>query len=225
MVWEKSSNFSASFPDPINTFGFCLLSSVKGHWHAEGLLRGLNLSRYVSVCGTGAFLYLLTDRFIALLGALHKSTCSDSFPFGKLTFGLALVTATDLCCGKTWSSATKGRLWARLLDQQGQIPCAGKTLCAARIVCHPQPTLKYAPACVRRGAPGTALKTPDKREVWERVRVDDADNCFVYSSLGRELWGYKSCPRCSFAERLTCMLGLGASSPPQPLRQSYIFWI
>lgn len=96
-MWERRSNFSALFPDPINTYGFYLLSSVKAHWHAEGLLRGLNLSRYVTACGARAFLYLLTDRFIALQGVLHKSTCSHFFfPFGKLTFGLALVIAPQI---------------------------------------------------------------------------------------------------------------------------------
>lgn len=153
MVWEKSSNFSASFPDPINTYGFCLLSSVKAHWHAEGLLRGLNLSRYVSACGNRAFLYLLTDRFIALQGVLHKSTGCDFFPFQKAHLWTRPgYSSTDLHCGRTWSSATKGRLWARLLDQlwpgwglQGQIPCATKmrVACIAR---HPQPTLERHPS-------------------------------------------------------------------------------
>lgn len=57
-------------------------------------------------------------------------------------------SSTDLRCGKTWSSATKGRFWARLLDQlwpgwglQGQISCAVK-MCVSCIAWHPQPTLK-----------------------------------------------------------------------------------
>lgn len=94
------------------------------------------------------FLYLLTDRFIALQGVLHKSTGSEFFSFWKAHFWSGPSSSSrDLRCGKTWSNATKGRLGARLLDQlwpgwglQGQIPCAVK-MCVACLAWHPQPTL------------------------------------------------------------------------------------
>lgn len=154
------------------------------------------------------------------------------FSFWKAHFWSSRsYSSTDLHCGKTWSSATKGRLWSRLLDQQwpgwglqGQIPCAVK-MCYMYYMKSTAHHEKYSLVCVRRGASGTALKTPDKKELWEWVRGDDADNCIVYSSLGRKLKGYKNCPRFSFAERLTWTLGLGGSSASQPLLQSYVFWL
>lgn len=143
MVWEKTSNFCASFPDPINTYGFCLVSSEKAHWHAQGLLWGLNLSRCVSVCGTRAFLYLLTDRFIALQGVLHKSTCLRwlFFFLERPLLGLALVTAPQIyTVGRPGSNATKGGLWAGLYGQPwsdgGLVGCSGWFLVLSKCVLH-----------------------------------------------------------------------------------------
>lgn len=97
MLWEKNSNFSASFPDPINSYGFCLLWSVKAHWHTEGLLRGLNLSRYVSACGTRAFFYIYWPTgSLPYREYFTRVLAVTVFPFGKLTFGLALVTAPQI---------------------------------------------------------------------------------------------------------------------------------
>lgn len=160
MVWEKTSNFWASFPSPINTYRFSLVSSEKAHWHAEGLLRGLNLSRYVSICGTRAFLYLLTDRFIALQGVLHKSTCLQSlfFILERPLLGSDLVMAPQFCAvGRPGSSTTKGALRAGLYGQPwsewGLEAATSDLLCHQNVYClycltATEPTLWNTPLSV-----------------------------------------------------------------------------
>ena len=118
-------------------FGF----KWEGPLTRRGTTQGLNLSRCVSICGTRAFFYLLTDRFIALQGVLHKSICLQwvFFFLERPLLGLALVTAPQIyVVGRPGSSATKGGLWEGLYGQPwsewGLVGCSERFLVLSKCV-------------------------------------------------------------------------------------------